>query len=51
VRSEPFRDPKSKSAGGGNTTDDSINHRNLVAPNERGESAYRNEHRMQKHFG
>ena len=41
---------KVTSVGGGNTTDDPINNRDLLAANERRENEYRSEHRMQKHF-
>ena len=38
------------STGGGNTTDDSINNRDLTTANECGESKYRNECRTKKHL-
>jgi hypothetical protein len=39
------------STGGGNTTDDPINNRDLTAVNECGESKYHSECKTQKHLG
>ena len=36
--------------GGGNSTDDPIEYRDLLGANQRGEGKYRNEHRTEKHF-
>lgn len=36
--------------GGGNTTDDPIEYRELAGANQRGESRYDNEHETGKHF-
>jgi hypothetical protein len=36
--------------GGGNSTDDPIEYRELVAANQHGENKYSNEHRTEKHF-
>jgi hypothetical protein len=51
ARHGPCKVLKIMSTGGGNTTDDPINNRDLTAVNECGESKYHSECKTQKHLG